>query len=584
MHAHDNHVLIRDCAADCWLHFDRPVEVVQAHAVAEVLSCLRYVEEAVDRRGLYAAGMVAYEAAPAFDPALQVRPDDSDLPILWFGLYHGPQQATGFPPSESTWLKVPWLATVSPEAYRSAFEQIKEHIKSGDTYQVNYTYRLRGPSSTATIHDFLGLLQGKSAPFGAAITTKSFSILSASPELFFSLDGEMIESRPMKGTIARGLTQEEDWRQGQALQNSEKDRAENLMIVDMVRNDLGRIAETGSVHVPRLFTLEKYPTLWQMTSSVRGRTRASVTDIFAAMFPAASITGAPKNQAMQIIANLETSPRRIYTGSIGFIAPGRRAQFNVAIRSMLFSGQENAVEYGTGGGIVWDSQWQNELAESRTKAAVLRARPVGFSLLESILWTPEERYRLLEHHLKRMAQSAAYFDYSMAEDDLRRHLADLSRRLQPFPHKVRLLLEQDGTFTSQVEPLIQSGDTSPKEAAVAPFPVDKSDPFLYHKTTCRDVYRRCLAACSGYDDVIMYNGDGEVTESTIANVVVDLHGVLCTPPVQCGLLPGTFRQSLLEMKRIEERIITLDQLHGHDVYLINSVRGMYRVKVAPPIS
>ncbi len=470
MNENYNQVLVRDCTTGRWLRFEHPVEIVQAHAVGEVLSCLRYVEEAVDRRGLYAAGMVAYEAAPAFDPALQVRPDDGDLPLLWFGLYHGPHKVTRFPPpSESTRPEMAWLATVSPEEYRLAFDQIKGHIESGDTYQVNYTYRLRGSSSAATIHDFLSLLQDKSAPFGVALATKSFSILSASPELFFSLDGELIESRPMKGTIARGLTQEEDCRQGQALQNSEKDRAENLMIVDMVRNDLGRIAETGSIQVPRLFTLEKYPTLWQMTSTVRGRTRASVTEIFAAMFPAASITGAPKNKAMQIIANLETTPRRIYTGSMGFIAPGRRAQFNVAIRSMLFSEKENAVEYGTGGGIVWDSHWQNELAESRTKAAVLRTRPAGFSLLESILWTPEEEYRLLEHHLKRMALSAAYFDYPMAENDLRRHLADLSRRLQPCPHKVRLLLEQNGTFTSQVEPLIQSGDTSPKEVALAPF-------------------------------------------------------------------------------------------------------------------
>ena len=427
---------------------------------------------------------------------------------------------------------------------------------------------------------FLRLLKDQNPPFGATLTADNFSIHSASPELFFRLEGNLIESRPMKGTAARGLTLEEDCREAAALQSSEKNRAENLMIVDMVRNDLGRIAETGSVKVSNLFALEKYPTLWQLTSTVSAQTKASVADIFKAMFPAASITGAPKNRAMQIIAELESTPRRIYTGSIGFIAPGRRAQFNVAIRSLVVSGKDNTIEYGTGGGIVWDSEWESELAECRTKAGILATQTTGFSILETLLWIPEGGYRLLEHHLQRMAASALYFSYPLAAAAIREHLVSLSHRLPPSPQKVRILLAADGQITSQAEAIAIAADCSPKQVALAPFPVDKSEQDLYHKTTSRQIYQQALAACPGYDDVILYNGDGEVTESSTANVVVDLDGVLCTPPVHCGLLAGTYRAWLLERNQIEERVIRADQLfQGHVVYLINSVRGMYGVKV-----
>jgi para-aminobenzoate synthetase / 4-amino-4-deoxychorismate lyase len=524
--------------------------------------------------------MIAYEAAPAFDPKLIVR-SDGDFPLLWFGLYNRPSEVE-IPKAaaESAPSEMEWLASVSPDEYRTAFGRIKNHIQEGNTYQVNYTHHLRGTFLSDPWPFFIRLLSAQGTTFGALVITNDWFVCSASPELFFKLDGTQIESRPMKGTAARGLTFEQDCEQAAALQASEKNRAENLMIVDMVRNDMGRIAEAGSVNVPHLFALEKYPTLWQMTSTIRATTKATLTDIFRAMFPPASITGAPKNQTMRIIAELETSPRRIYTGSIGFIAPGRRAQFNVAIRSLLINRESGHAEYGVGGGIVWDSDCVMEQLECRTKARILDASADQFALLETLLWEPERGYHLLDRHLTRIGQSSAYFDYQVNLADARQQLMSISHGLPPYPHKIRLLVSNEGGITCQADALVLPADSSPKCVALARFPVNKSNPFLYHKTTNRRVYEEARSAQPGYGDVILYNEDGEVTESTIANVVADIDGVLYTPPLRCGLLPGTYRAWMLEMKLIKEKPITIDQVLRSDrVFLVNSVRGMYGVTV-----
>jgi para-aminobenzoate synthetase/4-amino-4-deoxychorismate lyase len=580
MNSSINQVILRDSARNCWLRFDKPQEIVEAHRYEDVLKSLRYMEESVSRMGLHAAGMIAYEAAPGFDPSLVVR-NDGKFPLLWFGLYDQPcEMDISREAAETAQPGMDWLSSVTPEEYCRAFERIKNYIRDGDTYQVNYSYRLRGSFSSDAWSFFIRLIAAQGPTLGAFIKTRDWIICSASPELFFRLDGALIESRPMKGTAARGLTFDQDRNQAAMLQASVKNRAENLMIVDMVRNDMGRIAQTGSVNVADLFALEKYPTLWQMTSTVRAETSASLTDIFKAMFPPASITGAPKNRTMQIIAELETTPRRIYTGSIGFIAPDRRAQFNVAIRTLLINRESGQAEYGVGGGIVWDSDCDMEQAECRIKARILKKPVDRFSLLETILWTHEGGFLLLEKHLKRLEQSAAYFDYPIDMEHIRQHLMCLSQDLPQSPHKIRLLVSSDGRLTCQAEVLALPMDSSPKRVALARFPVDKSNPFLYHKTTNRRVYEEALSACPGYDDVILYNQDGEVTESTIANVVVDVNGAQVTPPVRCGLLPGTYREWMIEMNLIEEKPITIDQLlESRCVFLINSVRGMYKVRV-----
>jgi para-aminobenzoate synthetase/4-amino-4-deoxychorismate lyase len=575
-------ILLRDAVADCWLLFERPQEIIQTFRPEEVADKLRAVEAAVDGRGLHAAGLLAYEAAPGFDPALAVRPDGT-FPLLWFGLYETPRAVElpcpAEPPAPAA---APWVSAFTPDEYAQAFDDVKRHIQEGDTYQVNLTYRLRRAFSEDPWPVFCRMVAAQGPTYGAFASIRDWTVCSASPELFFRLDGSDLESRPMKGTAPRGLTLAQDREQAAALQASEKDRAENLMIVDMVRNDVGRVAKPGSVTVPQLFALEKYPTVWQLTSTVRAETQAPVSEIFRALFPPASITGTPKASAMRLIAELETTPRRVYTGAIGFLAPGRRAQFNVAIRTLLVDRARHQAEYGVGGGLVWDSECSLEQAECRAKARVLDTFIPPFSLLETLLWTPAEGCTLLEKHLARLAESAEYFDVPLDLAAVRRRLLDLSCGLPALPHKVRLLVARDGAATLEAEPLpAPSADAAPRPVALARCPVDRSDPFLYHKTTHRRIYAEALASRPGFEDVLLFNADNEITESARANVVAEIDGALCTPPVSCGLLAGTFRAQLLETGAVQERVITLEELlRSPRVYLVNSVRGMTRVVIA----
>jgi para-aminobenzoate synthetase/4-amino-4-deoxychorismate lyase len=422
------------------------------------------------------------------------------------------------------------------------------------------------------------MVRTQGACYGAYIDAGDWIVCSASPELFFSLDGEKLVSRPMKGTVSRGFWPEEDIQKSVWLQNSEKNRAENLMIVDMVRNDLSRIADKGSVRVKSLFDLEKYYTLWQMTSTVECLTRATLTDIFRAMFPAASITGAPKPRTMEIICELEDAPRRLYTGCAGFMAPGRKVQFNVAIRTLLLNRKEHTAEYGVGGGIVWDSDEKAEWIECQTKTQVLsRDRPV-FSLFETILWTQGEGYFLLDRHIERLRKSAKYFQFSFDEQSLLLELEKLAWTLAPHPQKIRVLLPRDGTPVIEKHPVNLNAPFT--RIGLSRNPVDSTNRFLYHKTTFRRSYDLALESCPGVEDVLLWNERGEITESSIANIVVDLEGELLTPPIECGLLAGTYRSFLLEQGKIREGIIRVQDLDFCNAFfLINSVRKKWQVEL-----
>ena len=331
-----------------------------------------------------------YEAAPAFDAALTTQPSD-DFPLLWFGLYDTAHERTldELGPASGTAAEERWEPSISEAQYANVFAEIQELIRNGDTYQVNYTYRMRTRLQSDPLAFFLRLANAQTPPFGAYVDTGKWTICSASPELFFHRAGTHVESRPMKGTASRGLWFEQDIEHARRLRESEKERSENVMIVDMVRNDLGRVARPGSVRVTNLFDVERYPTVLQLTSTVAAETDASLVDVMRALFPAASITGAPKARTMEIIAGVESSPRRIYTGTIGFVEPGGRAQFNVAIRTALVNRATGEAEYGVGGGIVADSNCADEWKESKIKARALAARPPSFDLLETMLWKPE---------------------------------------------------------------------------------------------------------------------------------------------------------------------------------------------------
>lgn len=569
-----NQVILQDCQGERWLRFSDPLQVFVARHHDQVLPKLAQVEGLVNEHGLFAAGYIAYEAAPAFDKALKVRRAGA-WPLLWFGLYDAPKVIKP-PRGASAYSIGEWNPSIDWEQYQQAIKCIKKHIAAGNTYQVNYTFRLRAPFQGDPWGLFLDLIQAQEADFTAFVDIGPMAICSASPELFFELRGPNLWARPMKGTAPRGLTYSQDQVQKDWLFHSEKNRAENVMIVDMIRNDMGRVCKTGSVRVPKLFQVEQYPTLWQMTSTVVGETQSPVAGIMEALFPCSSITGAPKVRTMGIIADLETEPRNVYTGCIGYIGPHRNSQFNVAIRTVIINKKGKQAEYGVGGGIVWDSVTVDEYEECRTKARILFESRPAFRLLESLLWEPENGYFLLEEHLGRLVRSAKYFGFELDIDQVQFRLKKFSQKQLAEPCKVRLLLDKNGEIELEADKL---GPLKPVKVGLAADPIKPKDVFLYHKTTRRRVYEKALASRPECDEVILWNENGEITESSTANVVVKLGEQLLTPPVTSGLLAGTFRDRLLADGKIRERVITLDDLQRCEaLYLINSVRKWREAK------
>jgi para-aminobenzoate synthetase/4-amino-4-deoxychorismate lyase len=368
---------------------------------------------------------------------------------------------------------------------------------------------------------------------------------------------------------------DEDRRQRDALATSAKERAENLMIVDLVRNDLSRIAETGSVAVPALFEVETYPTVHQMTSTVTARLRreVSITGIFQALFPCGSVTGAPKRRSMEIIAGLETSPRGVYCGAIGYISPGREAVFSVAIRTAVVDAATGKAEIGIGSGVTWGSDAGSEFQECLAKGTFLTRCADEFSLIET-LRHDQEGYLLLERHLRRMAGSAAYFGFKFDMDALRSKLWDLGVTLAG-THKVRILLDSAGNIQLETTPLVQTApEERPVMTTISPIRTDPADPFLYHKTTRRDLYDQELRGHPDCYDVIFRNQADEVSEGCFNSIVVSMAGKLLTPALECGLLPGVLREELLEVGAISEARLTLVDLQAADrIWLVNSVRG-----------
>lgn len=562
-------VLLFDQPTGRWLLFENPRRVFIARHPAEVLPALRAVETAVKGEGLHAAGFLAYEAAAAFDSACTVH-SAGDFPLLWFGLYDAP--AIVPPPAPPPEAPCPeWRPVLDEAAFAAAVAAIKEAIARGETYQVNFTFPLRALFDGDPRAWFSALVHGQRAGFSAFLDTGRYVLCSASPELFFALEGERLTTRPMKGTAARGRSGAEDRRQRETLATSAKDRAENLMILDMVRNDLGRLG--GKVSVPELFTVEGYPTVWQMTSAAETRTAAPLPEIFAALFPCASITGAPKYQTMRIIAELEGRSRRIYTGAIGHIAPGRRARFSVAIRTALIDREKKIAEYGVGAGITWDSDSGAEYRECLQKARILEQRMPDFSLLESLRWEPQKAYWLIEEHLARLAGSAEYFAFPWDRQKVLAKLAALAAGLRACPHKVRLLLSADGGLHAEAAPIAPNPER-PLRLRLAAAPVVADDPFLYHKTTHRTPYEKARCGVGECDEVLLWNERGEVTEAATANLVVELDGTRITPPVVSGLLPGTLRARLLAEGKIVDGVVTREALRrAGRLWLVNSVRG-----------
>ncbi len=575
----ESHAPGRDNAS--WA-FTGLVSEITAATPADVVPSLQRVEAAV-ADGCHAAGFISYEAASGFDPDLVTRPP-IDFPLLWFGVFRRRQPVKGVTSEETAWEKgsaTDWQPSFGRDTYDAAIARIREYIAAGETYQVNFSLRQRflfNGSPFAWYHD---LCRAQLAPFCAFIDTGRFQILSASPELFFRLDGDCLTVRPMKGTARRGRWSAEDEEARRRLRESEKERAENLMIVDLLRNDLGRVAATGSVAVPTLFDVETLPSVHQMTSTVTARLRpeTALVELFRALFPCGSVTGAPKKRTMEIIADLEDSPRGVYTGCIGYVSPGPEAVFSVAIRTAVIDATAGTGELGVGSGITWDSAAAGEYEECHAKAAFARKPAPEFSLIESLLHEEAHGYHLLDRHLARLAASAVYFGFPFEPAEARRQLEEFALRLAG-SHKVRLLLARTGENSLDASP-IDSPASSPLLVALSATPTDPRDPFLYHKTTRRERFTNELARHPGRDEVLFCNNRGELTEGTMHNIVTRIAGELVTPPLDCGLLPGVLREELLARGEIRERIITWEELgQATEIFLINSVRGWRRARLA----
>lgn len=573
--------LIYDDTRRAWLRFGRPRSVIAADSLADVRPALRQIDAEVGRRGLWAAGFVSYEAAPAFDAALAVAPAD-DFPLLCFGLFDAPEVVAAPGGGADPAAPAPgWSAAISEDGYRDSIARIRRHIAAGDIYQVNRTLRLTAPW-TDPMALFLRLSAAQPTAYRALVDVGRWCVGSVSPELFFDWQDGRIVSRPMKGTRPRGRWPDEDRSLAQALRNSEKDRAENVMIVDMVRNDLGRIARPGSVRVERLFEIEAYPTVWQMTGSVScASAAAGVEPIFEALFPAASITGAPKCAAMEIIAREEGAPRGVYTGAVGFVAPQRRARFNVAIRTFVADRERRTLAYGTGGGIVWDSDAAEEWAECADKTRVLAQAPFTAPLRETLRWERAGGYAALGQHLARLRVSAERFGYRCDPAAVRAQLAAAAAGWQDAtPRLVRLTLSPAGACEIAAAPLAPL--PSPYRLGLAATPVDERDLLLYHKTARRERYAAALATRPDCDDVLLWNGRGEVTESCIANLLFERDGAWWTPPLRCGLLPGLQRAALLASGEVREGVLRIEEIEAAgSLHLANAVRGRWEAHWTP---
>lgn len=551
--------------------------VIVATTLDEVAEALAEAETEVEA-GNWVGGWVSYEAGPAFDPALEVRSRSGtafeDLPLVWMAVS---SYRTAPPPPATASHSVPaWTPMTSVDHHQQAIVEIRRRIAAGDTYQVNHTFMLRSPFGGDVASFYDRLIRSQSCGYGALIDSGDWVVASASPELFFEWRHGTVTARPMKGTAPRGVDLPRDAEMRSWLEQSEKNRAENVMIVDMVRNDLGRVAAVGSVAVPALFTAEKYDTVWQLTSTVTARPRpeVSLADVFAALFPSASITGAPKVSTMGIISRLETHPRGVYCGAVGFGGPGPEGPewaFNVGIRTVVIDCRTATAYYGTGGGITHDSEPDDEYAEALLKAEVLTRRGDRLRLLETTRWDPVVGTRHLDRHLERAAASAAYFDIPFDPAEVRAALARAVKE-RGTPALLRILVDREGRVSVGVGEL---PDTSrPVELVVDDRPVDRDDPFLYHKTTIRDVYDEARRRRPDGDDVVLWNDAGEVTETTIGNLAVHLDGAWVTPPVRCGLLAGTERASRLAAGELTERVVTVGQLErATGLARLNSVRG-----------
>ena len=573
------------------LLYTEPEQVVRADARGEVEAALDRVEQGL-ARGLHAAGFFSYELGYCLEPKLNgLMPGARNVPLLWIGLFRAPlplddagTRAWLDANGAGEWSKISDLRlSWTRERYAQAFNRVQDYIAAGDVYQINLTLKYRFAFEGDPVSLYAALRRKQRVAHGALIGTDDFCVLSMSPELFFRREGKRISTRPMKGTAPRGRTPREDARLKTWLAMDEKQRAENLMIVDLLRNDLGRVAKIGSVEVTDLFTVETYRSVHQMTSGITAELRGDMglKDMLRALFPCGSVTGAPKLRAMEIISELEGEARGVYTGAIGHIQPSGDSEFNVAIRTVVLAGGEG--EMGIGGGIVADSKEQSEFEECLLKAQFLTDAP--FELIETLRYEPAHGFHLLERHLARLQSSAAHFAYPFSREAVLAALDTEAARVEAPVAMVRLTLAEDGALQVTSTPIELPTRDTVWRFVISDQRLDEKYPLFYHKTTRRQFFERemeRLKALTGCDEVIFLNKKGELTEGTRTNLFLELDGRLFTPALASGLLPGTLREELLDLPRAaasEAVLLPAELLRADRIYLGNSVRGLIRAEL-----
>ncbi|HEY3330664.1 MAG TPA: aminodeoxychorismate synthase component I [Capsulimonadaceae bacterium] len=570
-------------APDHPLCFEKPLRVYETSEMTRVQETIRDASTAT-ARGNWLAGFVSYDASRAFGAGLDAQVAH-DFPLVWFAEFAEPAAACSVNGSGAVSPPMDWSAETDSAAYHAAIDDIQRRIASGETYQVNYSHRLRSRMDGDPARVYSHLRDVHPASYSAFIDTGRHALLSNSPELFFEKRGGLLTSKPMKGTTPRGIFAGDDASNADRLRSSVKERAENVMIVDLMRNDFGKIGRLGSVRASSLFDVEPLPTVWQMTSTVECEVDASLplVDILAATFPPGSVTGAPKPITTRIIKELESSPRKVYCGCIGYVTPSNDAVFNVAIRTVIVERESGAAECGVGGGITAMSTPTAEHQESLSKALFLTASSEPDMLLETMRVENGSVY-LLQRHMARLAGSARRFGFTIDIDAIEEEIA---RRIVADTtagncYRMRLLVSRSGNATVELYPLAPS-PTELQFAIETEQRIDRKDIRRYHKTADRGFYevlfRRHFEADSPARDVLLVNSDGNVTEFTKGNIVIEIGGEMITPPVGDGLLPGVLRQELVDTGVVTERQISVaDVWAAERVWFVNALRGWIPAK------
>lgn len=544
--------------------FSNPIKIIEAFDNQSLKEAFDEIERC--KRDFYLLGYVRYEAKDVF-LGKEIK---SDLPLLYFEVFKDCEE---FVPEKMAYeaQSLAMTPAISYEDYRKSLEKIKNQIALGNTYQVNYTYDWLVETPQDGFELYQQILANQTTPYNAYIKNRYEEILSFSPELFFEINNDSITTKPMKGTIKRGKTQEEDTQNIEFLQNDAKTQAENVMIVDLLRNDLSQISKAGTVKVDELFNIETHKTVHQMTSQISAELRPNISfyEIFEAIFPCGSVTGAPKINTMEIINNVELGKRDVYCGAIGLISP-QKTVFSVPIRILQKKNDEKHYRCRVGGGIVWDSDIFEEWQETHTKIRFLRSLQLEFQLVETIKIENAELF-LGDLHFKRLQNSAKELGFKFNPDIL---------KIKPEKDGIlRILLSHNGDFEVQYLPLKETGTN---KVILSKTPVNSGEELLQHKTTYRPWYDLSMKKIKNgdvYDEIFM-NERGELTEGARSNILLEIDGVFYTPPLSCGLLNGVFRQKMLEEKKCVEKILYISDLKkAQNIYCINSVREMKHVDV-----